>query len=81
MKLDFEVTVPQLDVAAEVAEEAGALGARMIGGGFGGSVLALVRRADFTRVAQVVGAAFAERGWEAPRPFRALPGEGATRLL
>jgi galactokinase len=81
LKLDFEVTVPRLDVAAEVAEGAGALGARMIGGGFGGSVLALVRRADFTRISQAVGAAFAERGWEAPRPFRALPGEGARRLL
>lgn len=81
LKLDFEVTVPRLDVAAEVAEEAGALGARMIGGGFGGSVLALVRRAELARVAQAVAAAFAERAWEEPRAFRALPGEGAGRLL
>jgi galactokinase len=81
LRVDFEVTVPRLDVAAEVAEAAGALGARMIGGGFGGSVLALVRNVDFTSVARAVGAAFAERGWEAPRPFRALPGEGAGRLL
>jgi galactokinase len=81
LRLDFEVSVPRLDVAAEIAEEAGALGARMIGGGFGGSVLALVRRADFTRVSLAVDAAFTERSWEAPRRFRALPGEGAGRLL
>ncbi len=42
MRDDFEITVPQVDVAAATAEAAGALGARMTGGGFGGCVLALV---------------------------------------
>jgi galactokinase len=77
---DFEVTVPELDVAAEAAERAGALGARMIGGGFGGSVLALVERADFDGVAGAVQAAFNERGWSEPRSFRARAGSGAGRL-
>jgi galactokinase len=78
---DFEVTVPELDVAAATAESAGALGARMVGGGFGGSVLALVRRADVEVVSSAVGEAFGEHGWQAPRAFRALAGEGACRLL
>jgi galactokinase len=78
---DFEVTVPRLDVAAAVAERAGALGARMIGGGFGGSVLALVREAELDAVASAVSAAFLEQGWEAPSAFHARAGAGAGRLL
>jgi galactokinase len=78
---DFEVTVPRLDVAAEVAERAGALGARMVGGGFGGSVLALVRSGDLEQVSAAIGREYATRHWEAPRCFRALPGNGAERLL
>jgi galactokinase len=78
---DFEVTVPRLDVAAATAERAGALGARMIGGGFGGSVLALVRDTAFDTVASAVRAAFLTRGWEAPLVFHARAGAGAGRLL
>ena len=77
---DFEVTVPELDVATEVAERAGALGARMVGGGFGGSVLALVRSDALEAVAEAVRVEYAVRGWEAPRCFAALPGNGAERL-
>jgi galactokinase len=77
---DFEVTVPRLDVAAEVAVRAGALGARMVGGGFGGSVLALARTEELREVADAVAAAYAERGWDAPRSFPAEPGSGAARL-
>jgi galactokinase len=78
---DFEVTVPRLDVAAAVAERAGALGARMVGGGFGGSVIALVRVGELEPIAAAVAREYAARGWEAPRHFRALPGNGAERLL
>ena len=49
---DFEVTVPELDTLVELAHEAGAVAARMTGGGFGGSIVALVdrdRTDDFTR--------------------------------
>jgi galactokinase len=78
---DFEVTVPRLDVAAEASELEGALGARMVGGGFGGSVLALVRSAELERIAAAVGLRYAARGWDAPRCFSAQPGSGAGRLL
>jgi galactokinase len=77
---DFEVTVPHLDVAADAAARAGALGARMVGGGFGGSVLALVAEGRRDAVADAVGAAYATRGWELPRCFSALPGPGAARI-
>ena len=49
---DFQVTVPELDTLVELAHEAGAVAARMTGGGFGGSIVALVdgdRTDDFTR--------------------------------
>ncbi|HTV22676.1 MAG TPA: galactokinase, partial [Polyangiaceae bacterium] len=77
---DFEVTVPRLDVAAETAERAGALGARMVGGGFGGSVLALVPKDTGTNVARAIADAYAARGWDEPRCFVASPGPGAARL-
>jgi len=38
---DYEVSVPQVEDAVEACRRAGALGARIVGGGFGGSVLAL----------------------------------------
>lgn len=77
---DFEVTVPQLDVAAETAVTAGAYGARMTGGGFGGCVIALVdtSRAEF--VAAAVSDAFAANGFAAPEWFLAEPSDGARRL-
>jgi galactokinase len=78
---DFEVTIPPLDVAAEAAERAGALGARMVGGGFGGSVLALIADEHVERAARDVTRAFAERGFGAPACFTATPSRGARRLL
>jgi len=38
---DYEVSVPEVERAVETCRQAGALGARIMGGGFGGSVLAL----------------------------------------
>jgi len=78
---DFEVTVPRLDVAAEAAEAAGALGARMVGGGFGGSVLALVPAEGIAAISHAVTAAYQARSWQLPRCFEALPGDGARRVL
>ncbi|HEY2195091.1 MAG TPA: galactokinase [Actinomycetospora sp.] len=54
---DFEVSVPEVDALAGAAEDAGALGARIVGGGFGGSVLALAPRAALDDVAAACRAA------------------------
>ncbi len=78
---DFEVTVPELDTAQEVALASGALGARMVGGGFGGSVLALVRAGDGERVAAAISKAFAVRGFAPPQAYSAQVGDGARQLL
>ena len=74
---DFEISWPEADVAVEVALAAGALGARMIGGGFGGWVLALVR--EDGPVGAAVTDAFARRGWTAPEVLVAAPSDSARR--
>lgn len=74
---DFEVSCEELDVAVEAARAAGALGARMTGGGFGGSAIALVSTELVEQVRDAVAAAFAERGWGAPDFLLAEAGPGA----
>lgn len=76
---DYEVSAPELDQAVTAAVEAGALGARMTGGGFGGSAIALVGRQDSERVAAAVAAAFERRGFDPPAFLRAIPSSAAAR--
>ena len=76
---DFEVSWPEADVAVDAAEAAGALGARMMGGGFGGSALALVP-AGQRAVSAAVTAEFSRRGWPPPVFLQAIPSAGALRL-
>ena len=77
---DYEVSCEELDVAVEAARGAGAHGARMTGGGFGGSAIALVDAHAVEEVARAVAAAYAERGWEPPHFIRSLPGAPAGCL-
>jgi len=77
---DFEVSWPEADVAVEAAVVAGASGARMIGGGFGGSVLALVPAAAGGGVKDAVTAAFARHGWTAPEFLDAVPSDSARQV-
>ncbi|HVX55902.1 galactokinase [Nocardioides sp.] len=79
MRDDFEISVPELDRAVESAMAAGAVGARMTGGGFGGSAIALVERAGVDAVTEQVLAAFARAGHEEPEIFAVQPSAGARR--
>jgi len=63
---DYEVSCDELDVAVDAARAAGALGARMTGGGFGGSAIALVGADDVTVVSAAVARAFDAHGLRAP---------------
>jgi len=76
---DFEVSVPELDLAVETALENGAIGARMTGGGFGGSAIALVPVDGVSRLQVAVDGAFAEHGFGAPETFTVRPSDGALR--
>jgi galactokinase len=77
---DFEVSWPEADTAVEAALAAGAAGARMIGGGFGGSVLALVPSVSLDAVRDAITAAFAERAWTPPEFLSAAPADAARRV-
>jgi galactokinase len=80
MRDDFEISWPEADVAADSALAAGAAGARMTGGGFGGSVIALVAAGRAAAVEASVASAFARRGWRPPGVRAAVPSAAARRL-
>jgi galactokinase len=80
LREDFEVTIDELDVAVDSALAAGAHGARMTGGGFGGCAIALVEKPALESVAHAVTAAFDRAGFDKPEFFVATPSDGARRL-
>lgn len=77
---DFEVSCAELDVAVDAAVAAGALGARMTGGGFGGCAIALVRDDDVAAVTRRVIADYASNDWTEPTIWRPQPSQGAHRV-
>jgi galactokinase len=77
---DMEVSSPELDCAVDAAQAAGALGARMTGGGFGGSALALVERAASAAVTRAVLLAAARRGHPPPAVYEAPACQGAHAI-
>lgn len=79
MRDDFEISVPELDLAVETAQANGAIGARMTGGGFGGSAIALVPADAVSRVLVALDGAFAEHGFGQPNLFTVVPSEGSRR--
>lgn len=78
---DYAVSCPELDVAVEAARSAGALGARMVGGGFGGSAIALLRVEDVVKARTAIAEAFSNQGFKKPRFFTSLPSAGASASL
>lgn len=78
---NFHVTVDQTDLAVELAVQSGALGARMIGGGFGGCVLSLIPSELCDHVADAISSGFSQSGFTQPESFQVLPGAGAQRDL
>lgn len=74
---DYNVSCPELDLAVDTAMQLGALGARMVGGGFGGSAIALIKDVDAAKVALEIERAFSKSGFSSPRFFDSIPGEGA----
>ncbi|MGW4162877.1 galactokinase [Streptomyces sp. NPDC004788] len=78
---DLRVSCPELDLAVSAAVGAGALGARMTGGGFGGSAVVLVPAGAADSVADAVRGAFRGAGYGEPGVFAAVPSAGARRLV
>ncbi|POH60770.1 galactokinase [Arthrobacter glacialis] len=80
MRDDFEISCPELDLAVDTALAHGALGARMTGGGFGGSAIALIPASVEATVRASVVAAFADASFTAPDIFAVSPAQGARRV-
>jgi len=77
---DFQISTVELDACVDAAVEAGAHGARMVGGGFGGSAVVLVDRDRAGAVADAVRERFAQEGYTPPRTFDVVPSAGARRI-
>ncbi len=77
---DFEASCPEVDVAVEALLEAGALGARLTGGGFGGAAIALVAIDDVDAACEAVAVAYEDRGYEPADMFTVVPSAGAQRI-
>ena len=77
---DLEVSCPELDLTVDVAVAAGAAGARQVGGGFGGSAIALVPADKLDAVRDGVTAAYAQQGWKLPDFYDVSPAQGAHIL-
>jgi galactokinase len=75
---DYEISCPELDAAVDASLAAGALGSRMVGGGFGGSAIALVKQEDIETVKSSVMSAFEAKRFKKPRFFTSLPSAGAS---
>ncbi|WP_077086363.1 galactokinase [Mycobacterium rhizamassiliense] len=77
MRGDFEITTGHIDLLADAAVGAGALGARMTGGGFGGCVIALVPADRADPVGEAVRTAASDAGFERPVVTRTHAAAGA----
>ncbi|MFB7932956.1 galactokinase [Streptomyces sp. NPDC056039] len=77
---DFRISCPELDLVVDTSLASGALGARMTGGGFGGSAIVLTEETDVDAITKAVTEAFAAAGFTTPRVFEAVPSAGARRL-
>ena len=80
MRDDFEISCPELDLAVETSRANGSIGARMTGGGFGGSAIALTPAGHEQQVRSAVVRSFARAGFTEPDIFTVTPAAGALRL-
>ncbi len=78
---DYTVSCPELDAAVDASLAAGALGSRMVGGGFGGSAIALIKADQIESVKDAIKKAYSDKGFKAPRFFTSLPSAGASARL
>jgi galactokinase len=77
---DLRISCTELDLVVDTANVSGALGARMTGGGFGGSAIVLAEASDTDTITKAIEEAFGAAGFTAPRMFPAVPSAGARRL-
>jgi galactokinase len=74
---NYTVSCPELNLAVDTSLKFEALGSRMIGGGFGGSAIALIEAKDSELIKDEIKSAFMTARFKSPRFFSALPSAGA----
>jgi len=79
MRDDFEISTPELDLAVRISMECGATGARMTGGGFGGSAIALAPTSVIPQLRTMVEKEFSVHDYIRPEIFVVRPSPGARR--
>ncbi|MBQ2392610.1 MAG: galactokinase [Alistipes sp.] len=77
---DFEVSCVELDYLADVAEEYGVTGARMMGGGFGGCTINLIREELFEGFVEEASRRFEQQFGHAPAHYEIVISDGARRM-
>jgi galactokinase len=80
IRRDWEASTPELDRLVELAYEGGALAARMTGGGFGGSIVALSRAAEAERFADEIVTAYGSHGDAQAKAYVCHAADGAREL-
>ena len=78
---DYTVSCPELDVAVDAALSSGALGTRMVGGGFGGRAIALIKADQIDLLKEAIRKSYAEKSFKAPHFFTSPPSAGASARL
>ena len=80
MSKDYEVSCEELDFLATVAEECGVAGSRIMGGGFGGCTINLVKAELYDSFIATAKTRFAERYGHEPKVYAVVISDGARRL-
>lgn len=81
MRDELRVSRPEIDAAVATCINSGALGARIVGGGFGGAVMALVEADKLEDAAQAVANVYADHGWATPEFLPMVAGFAADKDL
>ena len=78
---DYKVSCPELDYLNEIAHECGVTGSRMMGGGFGGCTINLVKQELYDAFIETAKNKYKERYGVSPLVYDVVIGDGARKLI
>lgn len=78
---DYKVSCPELDYLNEIAYECGVTGSRMMGGGFGGCTINLVKKELYEAFVETAKNKYKERYGVSPLVYDVVIGDGARKLI
>jgi galactokinase len=78
---DYKVSCPELDYLNEIARSCGVTGSRMMGGGFGGCTINLVKKELYDAFIETAKNQYKERFGVTPLVYDVIIGDGARKLM